>query len=91
MAKNIVIFSDGTGQGASMPRAERSNVWKLWNAMKKAVPAQQIGSYDEGLGAEHKRGWWRWVYDIASRPYRPKALSRHKDYFGLYQHNVSGA
>jgi hypothetical protein len=30
--KNIVILSDGTGQGASMPRAERSNVWKLWDA-----------------------------------------------------------
>jgi hypothetical protein len=30
MAKNVVILSDGTGQGASMPKAERTNVWKLW-------------------------------------------------------------
>jgi integrase len=23
--------------------------------------------YDEGLGAEHKREWWRWAYDLPSR------------------------
>jgi hypothetical protein len=67
MAKNIVILSDGTGQGARMPKAERSNVWKLWDATKKAAPAQEVTFYDEGLGAEHKREWWRWVYDLASR------------------------
>jgi len=67
MAKNIVILSDGTGQGARMPKAERSNVWKLWDATKKAAPAQQVTFYDEGLGAEHKREWWRWAYDLASR------------------------
>jgi hypothetical protein len=21
----------------------------------------------QGLGAEHKREWWRWTYDLASR------------------------
>ena len=52
MAKNVVILSDGTGQGASMPKAERTNVWKLWDATKKADPAQQVTFYDEGLGAE---------------------------------------
>jgi hypothetical protein len=67
MAKNIVILSDGTGQGASMPKAERTNVWKLWDATKKADPAQQVTFYDEGLRAEHKREWWRWAYDLASR------------------------
>jgi uncharacterized protein (DUF2235 family) len=67
MAKNIVILSDGTGQGARMPEAERTNVWKLWNATKNAAPAQQVTFYDEGLGAEHKREWWRWAYDLASR------------------------
>src|SRR6266496_1087248 len=67
MAKNIVILSDGTGQGASMPKAERSNVWKLWDATKKAAPAQQVTFDDEGLGAEHKREWWRWAYDLASK------------------------
>jgi uncharacterized protein (DUF2235 family) len=67
MAKNIVILSDGTGQGASMPKAERTNVWKLWDATKKADPANQVTHYDEGLGVEHKREWWRWAYDLASR------------------------
>jgi uncharacterized protein (DUF2235 family) len=67
MPKNIVILSDGTGQGASMPKAERTNVWKLWDATKKADLANQVTFYDEGLGAEHKREWWRWAYDLASR------------------------
>nr|WP_197033441.1 DUF2235 domain-containing protein [Bradyrhizobium sp. URHD0069] len=67
MAKNVVILSDGTGQGASMPKAERTNVWKLWDATKEAASAQQVTFYDEGQGAEHKREWWRWAYDLASR------------------------
>jgi uncharacterized protein (DUF2235 family) len=68
VAKNIVIFSDGTGQGARMPAAERSNVWKLWRATKDAAPKdRQITFYDEGLGAEHKKEWWRWGYDLLSK------------------------
>jgi len=67
MARNIVICSDGTGQGASLPAAVRSNVWKLWNATESAAPGQQITFYDEGLGAEHKKEWWRWGYDLASK------------------------
>jgi hypothetical protein len=61
-------FSDGTGQGSGMPKEERSNVWKLWNATKHAAPKdQQITFYDEGLGAEHKKEWWRWGYDLLSK------------------------
>ena len=67
MAKNIVILSDGTGQGASLPQQERSNVWKLWDATKKAAPTQQLTFYDEGLGVEHKAEWWHWAHDLASR------------------------
>jgi uncharacterized protein (DUF2235 family) len=67
MAKNILIFSDGTGQGASLPEAERTNVWKLWNATKDAATGRQVTFYDEGLGAEHKTEWWRWAYDQASK------------------------
>jgi uncharacterized protein (DUF2235 family) len=91
MAKNIVIFSDGTGQGARMPRAERSNVWRLWNATKKVVPAQQIAFYDEGLGAEHKREWWRWAYDIASRATGLGISQNIKDcYSALIEHYEPG-
>jgi uncharacterized protein (DUF2235 family) len=66
MAKNIVILSDGTGLGFRTQKAKRSNVWKLWDATKKAAHAQQVTFYDEGLGAEHKREWRRWAYDLAS-------------------------
>ncbi len=60
-----------TGQGASMPRAERSNVWKLWNAAKKAVPAQQVTFYDEGIRCGAKAEWSRWANDLASRATGP--------------------
>jgi uncharacterized protein (DUF2235 family) len=67
VAKNVVIFSDGTGQGSGMPKERRSNVWKLWKAAEQAAPGQQVTFYDEGLGAEHKQEWWRWAYDLASK------------------------
>jgi uncharacterized protein (DUF2235 family) len=70
MAKNILIFSDGTGQGASMPAEERTNVWKLWNATKDAAPSAQVAFYDPGLGsAEEKKdnGWLRWGQDLVSQ------------------------
>ena len=91
MAKNIVILSDGTGQGASMPKAERTNVWKLWDATKKADPAQQVTFYDEGLGAEHKREWWRWAYDLASRATGLGVSQNIKDcYTALIEYYKSG-
>jgi uncharacterized protein (DUF2235 family) len=91
MAKNVVIFSDGTGQGASMPKAERTNVWKLWDATKIAAPTQQITFYDEGLGAEHKREWWRWGYDLASRATGLGISQNIKDcYTALIEHYELG-
>jgi uncharacterized protein (DUF2235 family) len=91
MAKNVVIFSDGTGQGASMPKAERTNVWKLWDATKMAAPDQQITFYDEGLGAEHKREWWRWGYDLASRATGLGISQNIKDcYTALIEHCQPG-
>ena len=91
MAKNVVIFSDGTGQGASMPKAQRTNVWKLWDATKIAAPAQQITFYDEGLGAEHKREWWRWGYDLVSRATGLGISQNIKDcYTALIEHYEPG-
>ena len=66
MAKNVVIFSDGTGQGASMPGDELTNVSKLWHATKDVDQARQITSYDAGLGAPDP-DWWRWGYNLVSR------------------------
>jgi hypothetical protein len=38
MAKNILIFSDGTGQaGGFMPDETRSNVYKLYRATRVCV------------------------------------------------------
>jgi uncharacterized protein (DUF2235 family) len=91
MAKNVVILSDGTGQGASMPKAERTNVWKLWDATKAAAPPQQVTFYDEGLGAEHKSEWWRWAYDLASQATGLGISQNIKDcYTALIEHYEPG-
>ncbi len=75
MAKNILIFSDGTGQGGGVILDERrSNVYKLYRATRSAPdtcvsPDQQIAFYDPGLGSsrdnEHIRfGVWRKIYNL---------------------------
>ncbi|MBB3693584.1 DUF2235 domain-containing protein [Sphingomonas sp. BK580] len=58
MGKNIVIFSDGTGQaGGVRPDQRLSNVYKLYRASRSGPdspidPAAQIAFYDAGLGTE---------------------------------------
>lgn len=58
MSKNIVVFSDGTGQdGGARIEARLSNIYKLYRACKigpdTAVdPARQIAFYDPGLGTD---------------------------------------
>ena len=80
MAKNIVIFSDGTGQrgGVSMDE-RRSNIYKLYRATRcgpdTAVdPAEQLTFYDPGLGtlpANNELGvigtWSRNFYNLVSQ------------------------
>ena len=57
MPKNILIFSDGTGQiGGIHPDQRLSNVYKLYRAMRPGPsspikPSEQVGFYDPGLGA----------------------------------------
>ena len=50
MPKNIVVFSDGTGQDGG--KGNNSNVYKLYNAIRDRSP-DQIAFYDRGLGT----GW----------------------------------
>lgn len=56
MSKNILIFSDGTGQaGGIRPDQRLSNIYKLYRAMRTNPdnpidPAQQTAYYDSGLG-----------------------------------------
>lgn len=58
MPKNILIFSDGTGQaGGIRPDQNLSNVYKLYRATRVSVeneidPAEQVAFYDPGLGTQ---------------------------------------
>lgn len=78
MAKNILIFSDGTGQaGGFMPDEARSNVYKLFRATRvspdtKIKPEQQLAYYDAGLGSRGDirasgPGLWRRIYNFLSK------------------------
>ena len=66
MPRNIVVFSDGTGQdGAVRPDQRLSNVYKLFRACRIGPdspidPCDQIAFYDAGLGTDDDvRGWER--------------------------------
>jgi uncharacterized protein (DUF2235 family) len=56
MAKNILIFSDGTGQrGGVLFEERRSNIYKLYRATRCGPdsdidPAEQFAFYDAGIG-----------------------------------------
>jgi Uncharacterized alpha/beta hydrolase domain (DUF2235) len=58
MAKNILIYSDGTGQaGGLRPDQRLSNVYKLYRATHVGPesiinPGRQIAFYDPGLGSD---------------------------------------
>lgn len=58
MSKNIVIFSDGTGQAGGMrPDQRLSNVYKIYRAARvdpfnEIDPAEQVCFYDPGLGTD---------------------------------------
>lgn len=58
MSKNIVVFSDGTGQdGGVRPDQRLSNVYKMYRAARvgpdSAIdPSRQVAFYDPGLGTD---------------------------------------
>lgn len=62
MPKNIVIFSDGTGQaGGLKPDQNLSNIYKLYRACRPGPesptdPNDQVAAYDAGLGTENDEG-----------------------------------
>ncbi|MBL0943933.1 MAG: DUF2235 domain-containing protein [Hydrogenophaga sp.] len=73
MPKNIVIFSDGTGQaGGLRPDQNLSNIYKLFRACRPGPespidPTQQVAFYDAGLGTMNDEG---------RIPFRPIQLFR---------------
>jgi hypothetical protein len=78
MPKNILIFSDGTGQAGGITFDEdRSNIYKLYRATRCGPdscidPAQQVAFYDPGLGSPADGGFMfgklgRRLYNLASQ------------------------
>jgi uncharacterized protein (DUF2235 family) len=78
MAKNVVIFSDGTGQaGGFRFDEERSNVYKLYRATRcgpdsSVNPHEQLAFYDPGLGSQADGGHLmgrllRWVHNTVAQ------------------------
>ena len=78
MSKNILVFSDGTGQaGGLLPDERRSNVYKLYRATRcgpdsRINPDDQLAFYDPGLGSASdgdyvKIGIARKIYNVLSQ------------------------
>jgi uncharacterized protein (DUF2235 family) len=77
MPKNIIIFSDGTGQAGGITFDEvRTNVYKLYRACRVGPdtaiePLEQVAFYDPGLGSPAdgsniKLQWARKIYNLLS-------------------------
>lgn len=75
MGKNVVIFSDGTGQhGGIFVDEYRSNIYKLYRATRcgpdsQVDPAKQVAFYDPGIGtlSPQKNGLWQRIYNLVSQ------------------------
>ena len=70
MARNICIFSDGTGQGGGANPIDWTNVYRLFTATRDADATGQICFYDPGLGADpdgERRGPWRRIKDLLAQ------------------------
>ena len=79
MPRNILIFSDGTGQaGGLTPDENVSNIYKLYRATRCGPetdidPTQQLTFYDPGLGSQPASGLfsvtrvYRWLHDLVSQ------------------------
>ena len=79
MAKNILIFSDGTGQaGGLTPDENISNIYKLYRATRCGPesdidPRTQLTFYDPGLGSQPDGGIffaeraYRWIHNVVSQ------------------------
>lgn len=52
VAKRIVLFSDGTGNSSA--KSEKTNVWRLFQALDQKEPGQ-IAYYDDGVGTSSNK------------------------------------
>ena len=78
MSKNIVIFSDGTGQEGGTDH--NSNVYKLFNLILDRSP-RQISFYDRGLGT----GWRKATGNIAGRGFSKNVVQCYEFIFQNYE------
>src|SRR4030095_13825170 len=83
MSKNILLFSDGTGNSAA--KLAKTNVWRLYQAVDLSDSKRQIPYYDEGVGTSSFKplallgGAFGWglkrnvldLYTFLCRNYRP--------------------
>lgn len=80
MGKNIVIFSDGTGQKGG--KNTNTNVYKLFNMIEERTD-KQIAFYDPGLGTD----WRKITGNIAGRGFSKNILDCYRF---LFQHYEAG-
>lgn len=78
MSKNIVVFSDGTGQEGG--KGANSNVYKLFN-MVLDRSSEQIAFYDRGLGT----GWRKITGSAAGMGISKNILECYKFIFENYE------
>ena len=78
MTKNIIIYSDGTGQAGGFRFDEkRSNIYKLYRATRcgpdsSVDPQEQLAFYDPGLGSQADGGrlfgrLLRWIHNTVAQ------------------------
>ncbi len=76
--KNIVVFSDGTGQEGGTDH--NTNVYKLFNIILNRSP-RQISFYDRGIGT----GWRKLTGNIAGRGFSKNVLECYEFIFENFE------
>lgn len=78
MGKNIVVFSDGTGQDGGTDH--NTNVYKLFNLILDRS-RRQISFYDRGLGT----GWRKATGNIAGRGFSKNIIECYEFIFRNFE------
>lgn len=78
MGKNIVVFSDGTGQEGG--RTFNTNVYKVFNIIEDRTP-RQIAYYERGVGTD----WRRLLGNAGGRGFSHKICKCYKFIFDNYE------
>ena len=78
MGKNIVIFSDGTGQKGGI--GSNTNVYKLFNMIEDRT-GKQIAYYDPGIGTD----WEKITSLIAGRGFSRNIIDCYRFIFENFE------